>query len=175
MLFAGIPLGFAIDRYSRVRLALAFSACGVAGSVLTALASSFVLLFIARCVVGLAVAAVAIAAYSLLADHYAPAHRGRAKAVLVIGQYGGASAAFALGGALLAMFGSEPAGWRWAMLWLSVPLGLVTLSMLAMREPARSGIRRQESYNAGKPGSSCGGYSRAIITPAAGRSGHIVG
>jgi MFS family permease len=140
VLFAGIPLGFAIDRHSRVRLALAFSACGVAGSVLTALASSFVLLFIARCVVGLAVAAVAIAAYSLLADHYAPAQRGRAKAVLVIGQYGGASAAFALGGALLVMFGSEPAGWRWAMLWLSVPLGLVTLSMLAMREPARSGI-----------------------------------
>jgi MFS family permease len=140
VVLAAIPLGLLIDRYSRVHLLFIFAVLSTAGSVLTALASNFALLFAARCLVGLAATAISTTAFSLLADLYAPAQRGRASMVVVVGQYGGMSAAFALGGALLAISGAGPDAWRWTMLWLIGPLVPVIFSMLAMREPARTGL-----------------------------------
>jgi hypothetical protein len=58
--------------------------------------------------------------------------------VVAVGEVAGASAAFAFGGKLVAIFDAG-SGWRLAMLWLIVPLVLVMLAMLAMREPMRSG------------------------------------
>jgi MFS family permease len=136
---AAIPLGLLIDRHSRVRLLLIFAVIDLAGSLLTALASSFALLFAARCLVGLTVAATSTTAFSLLADLYPPAQRGRAAMVIGVGQYAGFATAFALGGTLLGVAGTT-AAWRWAMLYLSLPLALVVCSILAMREPPRSGV-----------------------------------
>ncbi len=139
VVIAAIPLGFMIDRYTRVRLILVFVALSCVGSLFTAMASSFVTLFAARSVVGLSRAATTVAVFSLLADLYPPVQRGRAKAVIGIGQYAGASAAFALGGLLLGIFTSGE-GWHWAMVWLTCPLlVLVGVAMLALREPPRSG------------------------------------
>lgn len=140
MVIAAIPLGLVIDRYSRVRLILLFSVLDLIGSVGTALASNFTMLFLARCSVGLAATVISTAAFSIMADLYAPAQRGRASMVMVIGQSGGIAAAFALGGALLAVFGSGTRGWQSTMLWLSSPLVLVLLLTLAMREPPRTGV-----------------------------------
>jgi MFS family permease len=138
MLVAGVPLGLAIDRCSRVRLLLIFAVVEVLGSFLTAVASNFTMLFLARCVVGLTVVAISTTAFSLLADLYEPAHRGRASMVIVIGQFGGMSASFALGGALLAFTGALAEGWRVAMVGLSVPLLLAVVAAWLMREPART-------------------------------------
>jgi len=140
MLIVAVPLGLLIDRRSRVRLLFVFAVLNAAGSALTAIASTFSLLFLARCLVGLTATAITTAAFSLLADLYAPAQRGRASMVVVVGQYGGMSGAFALGGALLAVAGSSSENWRWAVLWLTVPLVLVMFAMLAMREPPRTGL-----------------------------------
>jgi MFS family permease len=143
MAVAAIPLGLVIDRYSRVRLLLIFAVLNILGSVITAMTSRFAVLFAARCLTGLAVAAVSTTAFSLLADLYAPTNRGRATMMVVIGQYAGMSAAFALGGVLISSFGTASDAWRWAMLWMTVPLLPVAASALAMREPARIGLVAQ--------------------------------
>jgi MFS family permease len=140
MVLASIPLGLLIDRCSRVRLLIIFAVLDLAGSLFTALASSFPVLFAARCLVGLAVAGVGTTTYSLLADLYEPAQRGRASMVVVVGQYAGMSAAFALGGVLLTRSGKGVDGWQWAMLWMTGPMLLVIFSTLPMREPPRTGV-----------------------------------
>lgn len=140
MLVAAVPLGLLIDRYSRVRLLFMLAVVEMTGSVLTAAASNFALLFTARCVVGLAAFAINPVGLSLLADLYAPAQRGRATMAMAMGQFAGMSAAFALGGALLARSGSAPERWQWTMLCLAGPLALVALLMLVMREPPRTGL-----------------------------------
>ena len=140
IVMAAIPLGLLIDRYSRVRLLLIFAVLDLIGGLLTALASDFALLFAARCLVGLTATATGTTAFSLLADLYLPAQRGRASTVVVIGQFGGMSAAFALGGALLTLSDTGPEGWRWALRWLTVPLAPVIFILLAMREPKRADI-----------------------------------
>jgi MFS family permease len=139
LMVASIPLGLAIDRYSRVRLLFIFAVLNGLGSVFTAWASGFASLFTARCLVGVAGFAMVPIALSLLADLYAPAQRGRVTTVVSVGQLAGSSAAFALGGMLLAMSGSAPDGWHRAMLWLGGPLAAVLLLTLALREPPRAG------------------------------------
>jgi MFS family permease len=56
-----------------------------------------------------------------------------------ISQMVGNSAAFAVGGTLLAAFGPEPDGWRWTILWMDAPLALVIVAVISMREPPRTG------------------------------------
>jgi MFS transporter, Spinster family, sphingosine-1-phosphate transporter len=137
VVIAVIPFGFVIDRYSRVRLLFALAAANLAGSAITAFAHDFWMLFFARCLVGIATMTTAITIFSLLADLFPPVQRGRAKALIVVGQYVGTSAAFALGGTLLAALDG---GWHWAMFWLTCPLlTLIALLTLTLTEPPRTG------------------------------------
>jgi MFS family permease len=143
LIIAAIPLGLLIDRQSRARLLVLFTLMSFVGSLFTALAPNFSLLFAARCLVGLASTATGTAAFSLLGDLYEPAQRGRATLAVAIGQFAGSATAFALCGELLAMLGPAPNGWQWVMLLSSAPLGLIVLSMFAMREPSRTGTTIQ--------------------------------
>jgi len=144
MLIGGVPLGLIVDRYSRVRLLFVLLVLILVGSVLTAKAGSFAALFAARSLVGFAVFAMVPPILSLLADLYPAAQRGRASMVMLIGQFAGWSATFAIGGMLVTKFGSGPDAWRTAMLTLTAPLLVVViLSMLALREPPRSGLAIQ--------------------------------
>jgi len=138
LVIAAVPIGFMVDRWSRVRLLFLFAAITALGTVITALASSFAMLLVARCIVGLSAAAIPIAVLSLLGDLYPVAQRGRATMVVVMGEIGGGSAVFALGGALLGIYGSEPDAWQWSMIWLAAPIVLVMLLLMLMREPARA-------------------------------------
>ena len=144
MVLGAIPLGLIVDRYCRVRLLLLFAIVSLAATALSALTSSLTVLFGARCAIGLAMAATLIAAYSLVADLSTAKQRGRTTMILALGEITGSAAAFALGGMLLGLVGptvaSPSQGWRSALLWMCVPLGVATLLMLALREPARSGI-----------------------------------
>jgi MFS family permease len=140
MVIAAVPLGLLIDRYSRVRLLLICVALDVAGSVLTAQAATFAVLFAARCLIGLTATVIITTAFSLLSDLYPPAQRGRAMMVMSIGQAAGPSAAFALGGLLITLASAGSNGWQWTMLWLTCPLVLVFLLMLTMREPGRTAV-----------------------------------
>lgn len=140
MMIAALPLGVLIDRFCRVRLMMVFALVSLLGGALTAVAPNFALLFVARGLVGLAVTTISTTVFSLLADLFPPAQRGRASMVIIVGQYIGMSAAFAMAGALVARFESSPSGWRWAMLYLSVPLLGAIVALMFMREPPRSGL-----------------------------------
>ena len=140
VVMASIPLGLAIDRYSRVRMLLGLSVLDAFGTLLTALAPSFALLFLSRCLVGLSATAISTVAFSLLADLCAPQQRGRATMMVVIGQAAGIAAAFAIGGLLLSLVGKGPSGWRTVMLWLSTPVILATLVAVPIHEPLRSEV-----------------------------------
>ena len=143
LLLTAVPLGLAIDRYSRVRLIVALAVLNTAASATTALISSFALLFMARCVVGAVGFAMLPIALSLLSDLFPPDQRGRATTIVSVSQLGGSSAAFALGGVLLSLSGSGVDAWRQAMLWLAAPLILVVILTCGMREPARTGQSTQ--------------------------------
>lgn len=163
MLVVSVPLGLLIDRRSRARLLVVLVGMITIGSALTAFASNFTLLFMARVMVGLAAFAVAPATTSLLADLYPPAERGRAIIVTMIGQYAGVAAAFGFGGSLLSVFESEHDAWRWTMLSLSGPLILVLLTCLALREPPR-GERVIEHPSVRDSFIECWSY-RGVIAP----------
>jgi MFS family permease len=140
MLLAAVPLGLIVDRYARVRVLFLITVFLFIGSLLTAAATGFATLFAARALVGLAVFAMLPVTGSLLSDLYAPTQRGRAGVVMLIGQFAGFSAAFAVGGALVARPDWGMDAWRLAILWgMGPPLVLVILTMLALREPARIG------------------------------------
>ena len=140
MLLGAIPLGLLVDRKSRVRLVSIFAVLDLIASIATAGASNFAWLFAARWFVGLAAAATLMAAISLIADLYEPATRGRALMVMGVCYVGGAAAAFALGGSLVAAYGNDPDAWRKAILWLCCPLLVVMCALLPLREPARTGV-----------------------------------
>lgn len=146
MALGSIPLGLLADRYSRRRLLLVGTVLNVTATILTALSAHFVQLFIARCLVGLASAALLIAVFSMLCDLYPPAQRGRALMMTSMGEIGGAPAAFMLGGVLLAMGNAVPnsfelESWRWALLWMGVPLLAAVVLMSLLREPPRTDIK----------------------------------
>lgn len=134
-----VPLGLIIDRVTRIRLVSVFAAILLVGSILTALARDFTTLFLARSLVGIAVFALGPVTFSLRTDFFAPAERGRAGMVALIGQFVGVSVVFGLGGVLVAGFGSGPDAWRAAMFWLTAPiLAVILISTLALVEPPRS-------------------------------------
>ena len=145
----GIPLGFLIDRLSRARLLVIFTALEVLGSVLTALAPTFAVLLLARALIGSMQSANAMNASALVAEFVSPNQRGRTLMILGIAQVAGISAAFALGGRLVAAYGAEPNSWRWTMLWLAAPVVVTLVLTFWVREPPRmDGARREVVWRA---------------------------
>ncbi len=140
---AAIPLGLLIDRLSRVRLLFGLAIGYATGSILTAVASDFTELLLARCLVGLTSNATFTCALSLAADLFASNRRGRATMAISISQIVGMALVFALGGVLLSVSGPGVKGLRGAMLWLAAPLVLAAALPLTMREPARGEIQKQ--------------------------------
>jgi MFS family permease len=140
----GIPLGFLIDRFSRARLLVIFTALEVLGSVLTAFAPTFAVLLLARALIGSMQTANSMNASALVAEFVLPTQRGRTLMILGIAQVAGVSVAFTLGGKLVALYGAERNGWRWTMMWLAVPLVVTLVSTFWVRDPHRIGGARRE-------------------------------
>lgn len=148
MALGSIPVGLLVDRYSRARLFVVFAILTTVAAALSAFAPNLIVLFMARSLAGLASAAMLVLSFSVLSDLYAPAQRGRATMVTFFGEIGGAPAAFALGGLLLALSsaaaGTGSENWRWALAWMCAPLVLVAILMLFLREPKRTGITEHD-------------------------------
>ena len=132
------PLGVLIDRTTRVRLIQALLVLDALGSFLTGWVSGFPLLCAARCLTGTAAFALNPVILSLVADRYAPAKRGRASTVILLGQLGGMAIAFALGGALLGISTAGGHTWRWACLWMACPVAGAVLLAGVAEEPRRA-------------------------------------
>ncbi len=143
---AGVPLGFAADRFSRVRLLFAGVLVWACGTIACGLAPDFGSLFAARLVVGLGEAVLSPAAISLIADHFPAQRRSTAVGVYFTGIAIGIGGGILIGGlAIDAVRAGLFAGtyladwteWRLVMLTLGLPSLLFALLFLAVREPAR--------------------------------------
>lgn len=141
-----LPLGWMVDRYRRTWLiavgvtlwSLATIGCG--------LARNFEELFIARAMVGVGEATLMPAAYSLLADLFPPAVRGRVYSVFTMSVYGGGGLGLLLGAGLLGNIGHAETivpllgplqQWQIAFLAAGLPGFLIALLLLRVPEPKR--------------------------------------
>lgn len=157
-LLGGLPIGWLVDRVSRIRIVT----LGVAGwsvmTMLSGLASSFAHLFVMRIGVGVGEAALNPAAYSLMADLFSRDKLSRAIAVFSSGSMIGTGLAYAFGGGLLQLLGGEDGVtlpivgtlrvWQVAFLAAGAPGLLLAALFLTVREPAR---KRREPLSAEMP------------------------
>ncbi|WP_296945011.1 MFS transporter [uncultured Massilia sp.] len=141
-----LPMGRLVDRTRRNRLLAWLALLCAAGSVLGALAQDFAGAFVARMMIGAAVAAGQPAALSLVADLTEPAVRGRMVTLISLGQVAGSTVAYALAGVLLAWLPAAlPAGgalaalapWRLVLLAFAAAVLASSVALLFLREPAR--------------------------------------
>ena len=143
-----IPLGILADRMRRTWLLAAAMAIWTACMAFTGLATTYVLLFVARMGVG-AVEANGPAATSLLSDYYPVKDRAR-----MFGLYQSGALAGAIIGLVGGGFAVKYGGYRWAFL-MWIPLGVATvLFLMRQPEPARGHQDRDfgEDLDAVNPG-----------------------
>lgn len=145
-----LPLGWAADRWNRRNLIIFGIISWSIATVACGLATNFPQLLLARMAVGIGEAALIPAAFSIVADYFAPAQRGRALGVFSVGLFAGAGLAFIVGGALLNGFRNTPlvhlpilgeiAIWKAAFVLVGVPGSLVALLVLTVAEPPRRAL-----------------------------------
>lgn len=139
-----VPIGILVDRRNRVRLLMALGVIWTAGTLLTALAPSATVLFIARMLTGIGTTGALTAALSLTADFCTPDQRGRAMLIVTLGKTLGQAAGFALAGWLFGQFLASGAGvfagtapWRSAHFALAAISAAALLPIFFLREPPR--------------------------------------
>jgi MFS family permease len=141
-----LPIGRMVDRGNRTRLLIGLAAVSIVGTLLTAFAQSFEVLFVARMLAGLGAVCAIPVAISIGADLSPVSGRGRALLLLSLGQSIGIAAAFALGGwlggwlsapgeARVAIAGLPP--WREVHLYFGIAALALLLPLLLLREPER--------------------------------------
>ena len=122
-------------------------------SLMTALcgkAVSYGGLFLARIGVGVGEAALTPSAYSMIADYFPPAKRGRALGLFAMGVYFGIGAAIMITGYVVQLVATQPTtmlpvfgevrSWQVAFLLLGPPGLLVALWIMTIKEPPRQGL-----------------------------------
>jgi len=143
---AGLPIGYAVDRFSRRNIVIAGILFWSAMTALCGLATAFWLLFIARVGVGLGEACLHPAAYSLISDLFPAERRGRAYAAFGAAGTIGISASLFGGAAVIALIGPSgitlwPFGhlpmWQAAFLAVSLPGFVLAVVLPLLREPPR--------------------------------------
>lgn len=144
-LLAGfMPLGFALDRLSRKHLLILFCTGDLIGTIGSGLTSNFYMLLAFRALIGFCAFATNPTALSIIADQYMSDMRGRATMFTTLGQILGMSAAFAIGGQILAHTGTG-LGWSSTLLWIALPIALSVLALIPMKyqiSPHKLGLRR---------------------------------
>ncbi|MGE0741171.1 MAG: MFS transporter [Hyphomonadaceae bacterium] len=155
----GVPIGWAVDRYSR-RLIIF---CGVTLWALSTVASGFArsyetLLFFRICV-GIGEAALAPAAVSLIADAFPKDRVTTALSVFQSAAKIGAAFAMAAGGLAIAFAGvvmaehgslfefSQP--WHLVMAMVGAPGIVIALLVFTFREPARTAVKKASALSTG--------------------------
>lgn len=144
-----IPVGILVDKINRVSLLIGAAALWSLFTFLTGMSDGFWQMLACRIGVGIAEAAVYPAAYSLIADLYAPKRRALAISVFLTGTIAGASLATILSGTLIgavqATGGVKTGGiwalaaWRIVFLAAALPGVVLVLGLALIREPRRQG------------------------------------
>ncbi|MBT0668159.1 MFS transporter [Novosphingobium profundi] len=143
----GILIGRAVDRRNRRNIIAIGMVIWCMATIGCGLANSFAGLFVARMFVGVGEATLSPASFSLIADYFPPAKRGRAISVFSMGVFMGSGLALVAGGAAIdatqAWAGTawpivgtlEP--WQLAFFVVGAPGLLVAALVMAVREPPR--------------------------------------
>ncbi|WP_343699671.1 MFS transporter [Caulobacter sp.] len=146
----GLPIGWLADRYNRKKLI----AAGIAAwSVMTAfcgLSRSYIELFLARVGVGVGEATLSPSAYSMLSDSFDKARLPKAMSFYTFGIFIGSGLAMIIGGQVIAAVAAKPdivlpifgamRSWHMVFIIVGLPGLLVSLWMLTLKEPARTGV-----------------------------------
>lgn len=143
----GMPLAWLADRGNRRALIMAGMTFWSLMTAACGLATGFWGLFAARIGVGAGEAALSPAAYSMIADSFAPHRRARAMAVYVLGAIAGSGLALMIGGVVihwansagpitLPILGAVQT-WQIAFIIVSLPGFLILALMLGVSEPRR--------------------------------------
>lgn len=145
---AGLPLGLLVDRWSRRNVVILGVALWSVATVLSATASGFASLFVARIGVGVGEATLNPAAYSMMADLFPSNRLTRAVSVFTTGAMAGTGMAFIFGGALVSALSTHSAtvlplignrnSWQLAFLCAGAPGVILALLLFTVREPLRS-------------------------------------
>jgi MFS family permease len=143
----GLPLGWLVDRTQRRLVIFGGVVVWSLATAASGLATSFGHLFLARLMVGAGEAALAPAAYSMIADLFPKRRLAFALSIFNIGGASGSALAVFLGGMLITslshasvtLAGSEPlATWQLAYLCVGLPGLAFAFMIFLVREPARA-------------------------------------
>lgn len=139
-----LPLAWMVDHGTRTRLLVILATLWAVGTIGAAFAQDFYSLFLVRLVAGIGGGCVFPVLISILADVCMPDRRGRSMLLVSIGAWGGAAAAFAIGGALFGYLESHPAfgfagmaPWRETHLIVGIGAALLVLPLFFIKEPTR--------------------------------------
>ncbi len=147
LVVCSIPIGLLVDRFNRVRLLLALAVLWTLGTMLTAIAGSATILFLARVLTATGTTGALTCALSLTADLCPPQQRGRAMLLVNLGKIIGIAAAFAVGGTLFGLIerGAMPSigaltPWRGVHVAMGLAGLVLILPLALLREPARQEV-----------------------------------
>ena len=135
------PAGIFVDRVNRSRLLALSIAVWSAAMLVSAFATSFVMLLVIRVALGLVTAVAGPAVASLTGDYFPAAERGRVYGFVLSGELVGAAIGFAISGEI-----ASALSWRWSFAILALPgLALALWVLRSLPEPARGGQSRISS------------------------------
>jgi MFS family permease len=145
---AGLPIGWLVDRRNRRNIIMVGVLLWSLMTALCGLAPNFHWLLVARMGVGIGEACLVPAAYSIIADYFAPQRRARTMALMNAGAAIGGAGSGIIGGVLLLYLGTSSvlpsiiqlAHWRIVFLLFALPGPLVALLLLTVREPVRAAV-----------------------------------
>lgn len=163
----GFVMGRVADRYNRRNLIILGITIWCFATIASGFADSFLELFLARMMLGAGEAALAPAAYSMIADIFPPEKRGRASGTFSMGIFMGAGISMIFGGIAIAItttggpidlpLAGERTSWQATFIIVGLP-GLLIAGMMAfVREPAR---RERAGADAGSLSAAAAGFMR---------------
>ncbi len=130
-----VPLGIWADRAKRKDVTAACVAVWSVATAATALANSFLTLFLSRMVLGIGEAGYFPAGTALMSDYFPRAVRSRIMSWWATGQYIGILVGFGAGGVIAGLY---PGSWRLAFIFTGIPGLLLALLAWRLREPRRN-------------------------------------
>lgn len=129
---ASVPCGFYADRWSRTQIIAAGVAFWSIATIACGFAGSFMLLVVARALIGVGEAAYAPAAQSMITDSFPYQRRAVAQSIFAAGMLLGGAAGQAFGGLM-----GESHGWKFTFIVLGVVCMVPGLIVIKLPEPPR--------------------------------------
>ena len=134
-----LPLGILADRTKRKNVVAICVAIWSVATTFTALARSFITLFLSRMVLGIGEAGYFPAGTALMSDYFSRAKRSRIMSWWSVGQLVGILVGFAIGGVLAGL-----GKWRLAFIFTGIPGLLLAFLAWKLREPRRNEADEEE-------------------------------